>query len=104
MPGEIGSTGYQARRFMGRRIDAPFEVIDYARPTRFAFMVTSGPLRPVVRMSFEPQGETTRLTFCADFVGRGLFRLLEPLVGRQARKEDRATFARLKANLETGAR
>ena len=47
----------------GRGIRADFEVTAFESPTRFAFNVTTGPVKPVGEFLFRPLGTGTEVTF-----------------------------------------
>jgi hypothetical protein len=64
-----------------------------------------GPIRATVDVEVEPLSDTqTRLTITLDFEGRGIGKVLVPLVVRpEARKEMPANLAMLKEHLEAAA-
>jgi len=63
-PPGVGSTVHQVVAGPGGRgIPADFEVTAYQPPTRYAFRVTAGPVRPVGEFRFAPAGAGTEVTF-----------------------------------------
>jgi hypothetical protein len=64
-----------------------------------------GPIRAIVDVSVEPLGErSSRLSITVDFEGRGIGKVLVPLViRREARKEMPANLAALKRRIEGSA-
>jgi Polyketide cyclase / dehydrase and lipid transport len=88
----------------GREQTMTSELTDFAPPRSFAFRGIDGPIRARGRGTVEPVGEDrSRFTFELDFEGRGIGKLLVPLVRRQARKEIPITHENLKRRLESGA-
>lgn len=64
-----------------------------------------GPIRAIVDVTLEPLDEArSRLTIAVNFEGRGIGKVLVPLmVRRQAAKEMPANLAALKARLEASS-
>ena len=81
------------------------EIIRVDPPRTWRIRSIDGPIRAVVDVAVEPLApERARLTIAIDFAGRGVGRLLVPLVvRREARKEMPANLAVLKARLERSA-
>ncbi|GAA2572811.1 SRPBCC family protein [Actinomadura fulvescens] len=70
-------------------------------PRRWAVRALDGPVRPNAEITVEPLGDRSRVTFSLDFEGRGIGRLLVPLVVRRgARKGAPVSYRRLKERLE----
>lgn len=78
------------------------EVTHLDPPRTWGVRGVDGPIRSVVELTVEPRGDhRARLTIGVDFQGRGIGRLLVPLVvRREARREMPANLAVLKQNLE----
>ncbi|MFI0451684.1 SRPBCC family protein [Actinomadura sp. 6N118] len=71
-------------------------------PRRWAVRGVDGPVRPSAEITVEPLGDRSRVTFSLDFEGRGIGRLLVPLVVRRtARKGAPVSYGRLKERLES---
>ena len=70
------------------------EIVRFDPPHRWGVRGVSGPIRAIVDVTVEPSAHSgTRLTIALDFDGRGIGRLLVPLVvRRQARKRCRSTL------------
>ena len=60
----------------GRGIPADFEVTAFEPPTRFAFAVTAGPVKPVGEFLFRPVGSGTEVTSPSALNCAGLKKLL----------------------------
>jgi hypothetical protein len=89
-----------------RERDMTMELAELERPRRWVARGIDGPIRALVDGTIEPLGggERSRVTIVLDFEGRGMGRLLVPLiVRRQARAELPRNLQRLKERLEGGA-
>lgn len=74
----------------GRRIDGDYRITTYDRPSRLAFEVIAGPLRPTGTFDLRPAGPgSTTLTFRLAAAPTGMMRLMTPLIARQVRAETR---------------
>ena len=71
-----GSVVHQVVEAGGTRHPADFEVTAFEPPTRFAFTVTAGPVKPVGEFLFRPVGSGTEVTFSLRAELRGLKKLL----------------------------
>ena len=77
LPMRRGSLVHQVVRGpAGRGIRADFEVTAFEPPTRFAFNVTAGPVKPVGEFLFRPLGTGTEVTFSLRAGLGGLKKLL----------------------------
>jgi uncharacterized membrane protein len=102
-PTRVGSRATETRRMGRREQTGTYEITEHDPPRSFAFRGVDGPIRPVGRGTVEPAGDGSRVTIELDFEGRGLGKLLLPLVRSQARKQVPKDQARLKERLESGA-
>lgn len=100
----VGATHVEIRKLLGRRIETRAEAVVYEPNRRWAVQRASGPIRPQVTYTLEPEGDGTRLDFEFDVpVLRGAARMLRPLVRIGAPMVERVTvkdLKRLKAQLE----
>jgi hypothetical protein len=78
------------------------EVTHIDPPKTWGVRGTDGPIRAVVDVTVEPMSDSSsQLTIALDFEGRGIGRILVPLVvRREARKEMPANLAALKRHVE----
>ena len=100
------SSRVKMRRRMGRREqDITTEITEFDPPRSYAFRDVDGPVRALGKGKIEPLdgGARSRFTFEIDFEGKGLGKLLLPIVRKQASKELTTTHADLKQRLEGGA-
>jgi uncharacterized protein YndB with AHSA1/START domain len=103
--GPVGQgTRVKMRRRMGGRMqDVTTEITEFSPPHSYAFRGVDGPVRAIGKGRIEPAGEGRSLfTFEIDFEGRGLGKVLLPLVRRQAKQELIATHRDLESRMESG--
>jgi hypothetical protein len=81
------------------------ELIRFEPPYRWGVRGVDGPIRAVVDVKVEPRSDTRAvITIAVDFEGRGIGRLLVPLVvRREAQREMPVNVAALKQRLEASA-
>jgi uncharacterized protein YndB with AHSA1/START domain len=107
-PGGEGSLDRKGERFtlvqkaLGRRFEAPFEVIAYEPNRRYAHQGTEEHPVPVTMIfTFEPlSSECTRFTPRIEAEPGGFFGLVEPVLERAIRRQMRTNLETLKALLE----
>jgi uncharacterized protein YndB with AHSA1/START domain len=102
---EVGARCVTVRRIGGAERPSTSELVQLEPPRAWAVRGTDGPIRAAVDVTVEPLGaDRSKVAIAVDFTGRGIGRLLVPLVvRRQARKEMPANLARLKERLEARA-
>jgi uncharacterized protein YndB with AHSA1/START domain len=105
-PPGVGTRVVQTRR-MGRRERAmTSEITEITPPTSWAVRGIDGPVRGIVKGRVEPLDDSarSRVTIELDFEGRGIGKLLVPLVvRRQAQQQMPRNMQRLKQRIEGGA-
>jgi uncharacterized protein YndB with AHSA1/START domain len=97
-----GTRGREVRTFLGRRMVMEWVVSEYEPNRRVGFKYTTGPVPATAIFTFEPVAEGTRMTCRSNIEGRGIFRLVEPLMAWEGKKEDETNFRTLKQLLEGG--
>jgi uncharacterized protein YndB with AHSA1/START domain len=104
-PVRQGSRVKLTRRQGRREQTLTTELTEYSPPRSYAFRGIDGPVRPIGKGTVEPvgDGERSRFTFELDFEGKGVGKVLLPLVRRQARHELLESHDNLKKRLESGA-
>jgi uncharacterized protein YndB with AHSA1/START domain len=103
----IGSRCTTVRTIGGRQREVNTEITEYDPPRRWADRGIDSPIRAIVRVTVGPLGDGSRsqVTIEVDFAGRGIGRLLIPLlVRRQAANEMPENMRRLRQQLEAGVR
>ena len=99
-PLRTGSTWSQVVRFLGRRIESTFEVIEY-QPGRLIKATTIKSLFPItVTRIVEPENDGSRMTAIVEGDVPGLFKLAEPLLTKQIKKRVERDFQNLQRILE----
>jgi uncharacterized protein YndB with AHSA1/START domain len=112
MDGLAGGTGIPAvgakcvttRRIGGASRPSTSELVHIDPPRAWGVRGTDGPIRAAVDVLVEPvTGSRSRLTISVDFTGRGIGKILVPLmVRREARKEMPVNMTALKHRMEAG--
>ena len=98
----VGARCTTVRRLGGAERASRSELVRVEPPRAWAVRGIDGPIRAAVDVTVEPLGEArSRVSIAVDFAGRGIGRLLVPLVvRREAHQEMPANLARLKERLE----
>jgi uncharacterized protein YndB with AHSA1/START domain len=105
-PPSVGSKAATTRRVGRAERTMTMEMTNIDPPRSWAVRGIDGPVRGVVDGTVEPldEGARSRVTIELDFEGRGLGKLLVPLlVRRQAQQEMPRNMRSLKERLEAGA-
>ena len=102
-PHELGATGVMTARFLGRRFQLPFEVVEYERPRRSAIRSSSGPFPINGAYTFEQVERGTRVASSMEGSTNGFFKLADSLLGPMVKRGMRADLANLKTLLEARA-
>jgi uncharacterized membrane protein len=103
-PTRVGSRARDRRRVPGGVREITYEITEHDPPRRASFRGIDGPVRPVGTVSVIPlDASRSRVMLELDFEGRGIGKLLLPLVRRDAAKHVPADQQRLKERLEAGA-
>jgi hypothetical protein len=98
----VGDHCRTTRRIGGSERPATSELVRLDPPSTWAVRGIDGPIRAQVDLTVEPlPDQRSRLTIAVDFEGRGIGKVLVPLVvRRQARSEMPGNLARLKERIE----
>jgi uncharacterized membrane protein len=101
-PGPLleGSTFTSVAKFLGRRIESPFEVTAHEFPRLHSHKSTGGPLSTAWTLTFEEVAGGTRYTQVAEGEPGGFFGLVGPLLERMGRRQLRTDLENLKDLLE----
>src|SRR5262249_59801418 len=84
---EEGARAVEVRKFLGRNMESTLHVTTYEPDTRFVAEVVSGPVTFRVSHVLQPDESGTRVTFTIEGEPGGFFRLAEPVVERQVRRQ-----------------
>lgn len=102
-PLQPGSIVHQVVRGPGGRgIPADFEITAYEPPTRYAFRVTAGPVRPVGEFLLRPVAAGTEVTFSLRAELGGLKKLLLSRPVRTSMDSEMASLDAAKSLIERG--
>ena len=101
-PTVVGTRVTERRRLAGMPHRLTYEITEHTPPSGFAFRGVSGLVRPVGRRAIDPidDGRRSRVTIEIDFEGKGIGKLIVPLVRKWATTEIRSSQRRLKELLE----
>ncbi len=99
----IGTIHTAVRKFMGRKMEASTEYIQYEPNENITFTGDSGPMHFETSYLTESTAEGTTLTCQMKMQPGGLFGLAEPLIAASLRREMEANFGDLKDLLENQA-
>jgi uncharacterized protein YndB with AHSA1/START domain len=97
----VGSTGMNARKVMGQRIESTFEIASYTRNQDLVVKSTSGPVAYEITSSFQPAYEGTRLRLHFQGEPQGIFKAAERVLAPTIKKDFEEDYQRLKALLES---
>lgn len=97
----VGSTGMNARKVMGQRVESTFEVTSYTLNQLFGVTSASGPVAYEITSSFQPVDGGTRLHVHFQGEPQGLFKAAERMLGPTIKKDFEEDYQRLKALLES---
>ncbi len=100
-PLAVGSRFRRTAKFLGRRFDYVTEVVALSEPSELAMTATS-PFPMTISYQFEENGGGTLARIRVQGEGSGFFRLAQPLLAGQVRRNVAKDLARLKALLEDG--
>jgi carbon monoxide dehydrogenase subunit G len=98
-PVTVGSKLRQHRRRNRREFDLLFEITDHDPPRRHVVEGSVFGVGTTMSFTLQPEGAGTRVTMTADVRGRGLRRLLAPVVTSEMRKSTVTALAALRAHL-----
>jgi hypothetical protein len=100
-PMRVGTRIAEVRRFLGRRIEATYEVTELEPNRRSSIKTTSGPIPLTGSYVLEPVDGRTRFTMRLETDAHGFFKLAEPVFARMARREMESNLGHLKDLLES---
>lgn len=97
----VGSTGMNARKVMGQRVESTFEVTSYTQNQSFGVKSTSGPVAYEITSIFQSVDGGTRLSLHFQGEPQGLFKAAERMLAPTIKKDFEEDYQRLKALLES---
>jgi uncharacterized protein YndB with AHSA1/START domain len=99
-PVGLGTTSTRVTQFLGRTMEATYEIIEYEPNSYYKDKMTSGPVPINGRISFEPVDDGTKVTIQGEIEAAGFFKLAEPILSRMARRQTETDAQTLKDLLE----
>ncbi len=99
-PVGLGTTSTRVTQFLGRTMEATYEIIEYEPNSYYKDKMTSGPVPINGRISFESVDDGTKVTIAGEIEAAGFFKLAEPILSRMARRQVETDAQTLKDLLE----
>lgn len=100
-PVRVGAEFTEVAKLLGRRVETVCTFTELEPNRTIAFHATSsGPFSYDTRYTLEPAGSGTRIQIAGRFRFKGLWRLLEPILGGEVRKESAQEVQAMKAAIE----
>ncbi len=99
-PVRIGTRFRETFRVMGLRLTAECQVTTLTRPNAYGFVAEGPQMSYRSALLFEAIPGGTKITGRSTTAMRGLWRVLEPIVKAEGRREIKSEFARLKSAIE----
>lgn len=97
---QVGTSIQGVRRFLGRRMELPYEITEYQRGTCLGMKGAMGPIRFRDGYVLQPLGTRTRVNFWLEPTLTGLMRLARPFVALVGKAHAYETLVNLKKALE----
>ena len=101
-PLRVGSTYDQVAKFMGRRIESSFEVLEYEPNRKVKASTTSGSFPITFTRMVEPRDGGAKVTAIVEGNANGFFKLAEPLLSRMVQRSVDSDYQTLKRVMERG--
>lgn len=96
----VGSKFTFVRKFLGQKLEASNEFIEYKPHSLITFVTNSGPMHVEASYLFEATPEGSKVTCKLQMKPQGFSRLAEPIIAASVRRETAAEFGYLKDLLE----
>jgi hypothetical protein len=100
----VGTQVAFVARFLGRRLEYTYEIVELVPGTRLVMRTAQGPFPMETTYTFEADGTTagsTRMTLRNRGEPAGFSRLMTPLMAPAVRRANRRDLAKLKAMVES---
>jgi uncharacterized protein YndB with AHSA1/START domain len=99
-PVGLGTTSSRVTQFLGRNMEATYEITEYEPNRYYADKMTSGPVPITSRISVAPVDGGTKVTIAGEIEAAGFFKLAEPIFTRMAKRQVATDVQTLKDLLE----
>jgi len=97
---QVGTSIRGVRRFLGRRMELPYEITEYQRGTRLGMKGAMGPITFLDGYILESLGPATRVRFWLEPTLTGLMKLAGPFIALIGKTHAQETLVNLKRALE----
>ncbi len=97
-----GTRVRQVASFLGKKLDATFEITEWEANRRFTVKSATGPFPLEQSSTFTRHDDLTRLDVRIEGETEGFFKLADSLVANMGRRQFAADYANLKDLLESG--
>jgi carbon monoxide dehydrogenase subunit G len=98
--GQVGATARGVRKFLGRTMELPYEIVEYEPNSKLGMKGVMGLIRFKDGYVLDPMGNSTRVNFWLEPVLSGLLKLASPLVALVGKTHANETLANLKKAVE----
>jgi len=99
-PVGLGTTSSRLTQFLGRTMEATYEISEFEPNRYYADKMTSGPVPITSRISVAPVDGGTKVTIAGEFGATGFFKLAEPILARMSKRQLATDVQTLKDLLE----
>lgn len=99
-PARVGSVVAFVARFLGRRLEYAYEVVELVPGERLVMRTQEGPFPMETTYTWAPAGEGTRMTLRNRGAPAGFSKLVAPVMAPAMRRANRKDLANLKQILE----
>ena len=99
-PFRVGSVVAFVARFLGRRLEYDYELVEHEPGTRLVMRTHQGPFPMETTYTWAARGDRTHMTLRNRGEPSGFGRIVAPFMGAAVRRANRKDLARLKAILE----
>ena len=99
-PVGLGTTSSRVTQFLGRTMEATYEITEYEPNRLYGDKTTSGPVPTNARISFAPVDGGTKVTIQGEIEAAGFFKLAEPILARMSSRQVETDLQTLKDLLE----
>jgi uncharacterized protein YndB with AHSA1/START domain len=97
---QVGMSVQGVRRFLGRRMELPYEITEYQQGTRLGMQGAMGPIRFRDGYVLEAMGPSTRVKFWLELTLTGVMKLARPFIAFIGKTHAQETLVNLKKALE----
>jgi carbon monoxide dehydrogenase subunit G len=97
---QVGTSVRGVRRFLGRRMELPYEITEYQRGARLGMKGALGPITFMDGYVLEALGPTTRVKFWLELTLTGVMKLARPFIAFVGKTHAQETLENLKKALD----